>query len=266
MILISIGKSTFKEYPKNLKLLKEYIKHYLDENSQTVLDETHSKMSALISSRNGHKGPLTWRVFITRKRPLTFKESSEGRFSLHIDLSCDMEGRADSLNSDQVSLTKYNVSVRMWSHQEEISYRKGIDDPRLEEELENRNWRRVMSRWHMDLRDVNTRKPEPLYHLHFGGRTEDGEYCWFPEKLEEPRFCCFPMDLILLCEFILINFFPKESEKLREKPEWRRLVQKSQHLYVNPYFNQLKKLLDCDSDTLLGHLSNCERRGEFVSD
>jgi hypothetical protein len=249
----------------NLKFLKGYIKQYLDDSSQMLLDEIHDKMNAKINSQR-NKGPIVWKISITRERPLTFKESSEGRFSLHIDLSCDIEGNVDSLNSHQISITKYNVSVRIWSHQKEISYRKGIDDPRLQKELENLNWRRVISRWHMDLREVNTQKPEPLYHLHFGGRIEDIEYCWFPEKLEEPRFCCFPMDLVLLCEFILVNFFPKESADLRKKPEWKKLVRKSQHLYVNPYFDQLKKFLNNDSDTLLGHLSTYKRGGGFISD
>ena len=266
MILINTEKSTFREYPKNLKFLNEHIKRYLDGSSKTLLDETHSKISALINSQERNKGPIAWKISITRERPLAFKESSEGRFKLHIDLSCEIEGDVDSLNSDQISITKYNVSVRIWSHQKEISYREGIDDPKLEKELENWNWRRVISRWHMDLREVDTRKPEPLYHLHFGGRIEDNEYCWIPEKLEEPRFCCFPMDLVLLCEFILVNFFPKESACMRKKPEWKRLIQKSQHLYMKPYFEQLRKFLNNDSDTLLGHLSTCKKGGGFIND
>ena len=264
-MLISAGKSTFKEYPKNLKFLKEYIKQYLDDSSKMLLDETYGKIKAMVNSPRRNKGPIAWKISLTRGRPLTFKESSEGRFKLHIDLSCEIEGNVDSLNSDQITITKYNVSVRIWSHQKEISYREGIDDPKLERELGNRNWRRVISRWHMDLREFNTRKPEPLYHLHFGGRTEDNEYCWIPEKLEEPRFCCFPMDIVLLCEFILVNFFPEESANLRKKSEWKKLVQKSQHLYVKPYFEQLKKFLNNDSDTLLGHLSTYKRGGGSIN-
>ncbi len=269
MILISSRKySTFKEYPKNLKFLGEYIKHYLDDNSKILLDETYYKINALINSQKKSKESLTWGISIARERPLTFKESSEGHFALHVDLSCEIEGEVDSLNSDKIVLTKYNVSIRIWSHQEEISYRKRIDAPELEKELGNQNWRRVISRFHLDLRETNTKKPEPLYHLHFGGRSkdEDNEYCWIPEKLDGPRFCCFPMDLVLLCEFILMNFFPDESKNLRKKPEWKRLVQKSQHLYMRPYVEQLTKFLNNDTDTLRGHLSTWKAGGRSNND
>lgn len=270
MILISSRKySTFKEYPKNLKFLGEYIKRYLDHNSRILLDETYHKINASINSQKKSKGPLIWKIFIAREHPLTFKESSEGRFALHVDLSCKIEGEAASLNSDKIVLTKYNVSMRIWSHEEQISYRGEIDAPELKQKLENQNWRRVISRFHLDLREVNTRKPEPLYHLHFGGRSKDNgdnEYCWTPEKLDEPRFCCFPMDLVLLCEFVLVNFFPGESENLRKKPEWKKLVQKSQHLCVRPYLEQLTKFLNNDTDTLRGHLSTCKGGGELNND
>ncbi len=113
-----------------------------------------------------------------------------------------------------------------------------------------------MKRFHLDLRDKNTRLPEPLYHLHFGGIAEDDEYFWVPKTIGEPRFHYFPMDLVLLCEFILMNFFPVESKDLRESPEWKSLVRKSQDLYLKPYVQKLSEHLNNNNDALLGHLTN----------
>jgi hypothetical protein len=64
------------------------------------------------------------------------------------------------------------------------------------------------------------------------------------------------MDLVLLSEFILMNFFPAKSRNLREKPEWKGLVKKSQDLYFKPYFEKLSAYLNNNNDTLLGHLTN----------
>lgn len=264
MIIIN-SKNTpkFKDYPGNLRFLAEYINSYVDSHSKALLYEISSKINASIVSPQKGKRPATWRVSISKEHPLEFKKSSEGNFEVHVDLSCEMEGEVASLDSDKTVLKKYNVLIRIWSCQEKISYRERIDAPGLKQELEGQGWNRVVSRFHMDLRENVPRKPEPLYHLHFGGRSEDNEYCWIPKNLDEPRFCCFPMDLILLCEFILTNFFPEESENLRRTPEWRRMIQKSQYLYLRPYLARLTKFLNNENDTLLGHLSTCSQEGEF---
>jgi hypothetical protein len=215
----------FKEYPRNLRILGEYINDYVDSRSKALLNEISNRISTSTISPKKKKQPVTWRMSISKENPLVFKKSSEGKFEVHVDLSCEIEGEVTSLDSDKIVLTKYNVLIRIWSHQEKISYRERIDAPELRQELERQSWNRVISRFHIDLREIKAKIPEPLYHLHFGGRSEDNEYCWIPSNLNEPRFFCFPMDLILLCEFILTNFFPGESANLRKAPEWKRMIQ-----------------------------------------
>lgn len=82
----------------------------------------------------------------------------------------------------------------------------------------------------------------------------DDECCWFPEEIDVPRFHFPPIDVVLLCELVLANFFDKKSEDLRKKPEWRSLVRKSQDAFQSDYFQMFIQHLRNETDTLLGHL------------
>jgi len=87
-------------------------------------------------------------------------------------------------------------------------------------------------------------KQEPWHHLHIGGN-------------DEPRFPFPPMDIILLCEFILINYFPKDSEKLRKDRGWKELVIYSQNTFQKEYFQQCGNCIENNKDsTLMEHLLN----------
>jgi len=186
----------------------------------------------------------TWRFSISRERPLTFKENNK----LQIDVSCELEGVGDDIK-------KQNILLRVWCLDKNICYRNGIDHPEIEAKLERNNWRRVLLRFHFDLRAPNVKQPEPLYHLQVGGRNpKDDENCWLPEQIEVPRFPYPPMDIILLCEFILMNFFHEYYEEIRKKPEWIRLVRKSQEFFQRRYFEMCCKCFTQRSDTLMGNL------------
>ncbi len=93
----------------------------------------------------------------------------------------------------------------------------------------------------IDLKSPGAKIPEPINHLHVLG-------------FDVPRFPYPPMDVVLLCEFVLINFFPKESEKLRQDPTWKKMVLSSQKIFVEPYFEKCLKCLDNKKETLMGHL------------
>ena len=174
---------------------------------------------------------------------------------MNVDIFCRIQGEVKPRSFDDVMFKSYSVVFRIWSRDRNITYRNGWDADELKQKLRNQGWKRVVKRFHIDLRDNNTRLPEPLYHLHFGGIAEDDEYFWVPKTIGEPRLHYFPMDLVLLCEFILMNIFPIESKDLREGPEWKSLVRKSQDLYFKPYIEKLSAYLEDSSDTLLGHLT-----------
>jgi hypothetical protein len=95
--------------------------------------------------------------------------------------------------------------------------------------------------FHIDLKNPKAKVPEPLNHLHVLG-------------FDVPRFPYPPMDIVLLCEFVLINFFPEESNKLRKDPSWKNLVRNSQKMFIEPYFERCQRCLDNEKETLMGHL------------
>lgn len=247
---------SFEEYSSSLRSLERYIRSYLEPCSHGTLSDVAEKLRQTISRHGCRKTPLQWSITILKENPLKFKLSNECGCMLHVDLFCRIKGEAVPRRFDTVTFKLYSVGFRMWSHDKDTSYRNEWDADELEQKLRKQEWKRVVKRFHLDLRDKNTHLPEPLYHLHFGGIADDDEYFWVPKTIGEPRFHYFPLDLVLLCEFILMNFFPAESEYLREGPEWKRLVRKSQDLYFKSYIKKLSEYLEDGSDTLLGHLAN----------
>jgi len=247
---------SFREYSSNLRFLETYIKSYLEPCSYGTLSDVAEKLKQSITRHGRRKTPLQWSIIIPKENPLKFKLSDDCGFILHVDLFCRIKGEAVPRRFDTVTFKLYSVVFRIWSHNKDVSYRSEWDANELKDKLSKQEWKRVMKRFHIDLRDKNSSLPEPLYHLHFGGIAEDDEYFWGPKTIGEPRLHYFPMDLVLLCEFILMNFFPVESKDLRESPEWKSLVRKSQDLYLKPYVQMLSEYLSNNNDTLLGHLTN----------
>jgi len=229
-----------KDYPLILQLLVNYhIWDYLETGSKEILIYRARTLGSDIK-RGGN-----WRFSIPKEKPLTFKKNN---CNLQVDIACELEGMGEKIN-------KQNITLRIWCLDKNISYREGIDHPDLQSKLKNNYWKRVILRFHFDSREPNGEQLEPLYHLQVGGRyrTED-ECCWLHEEIDVPRFSYHPMDIILLCEFILINFFPRKSKELREKPEWKSLIRKCQTLFIKPYYETCLKYLNDDTETLLSKL------------
>lgn len=233
-----------EEYPRNLEMLaRSYITGFLAEGSKEALIERAKQLSFVIKNKR-KKTPATWKFSIPLERPLIFKMAEVDGFRLQVDIACVIEGCGDDIS-------RQSVVLRVWSLDENVSYREQLDAFGLKEILESCNWKRVMLRFHLDRRDPQARKLEPLYHLQVGGTARDEENCWLHKSIEVPRFYHPPMDIVLLCEFILVNFFDKDSENLRKKPEWRSLVRKSQDIFQSNYFTNCVNHLKDTTSTLL---------------
>jgi hypothetical protein len=144
--------------------------------------------------------------------------------------------------------------LRVWSHDKRLSFREDLDSRDLHDPLAEREWKRVILRFHMDKRTQNTDNPEPIYHLHAGGDSRYEEFCRIPKEISEPRFYHYPMDIILLIEFVLTNFFPTDTRGLRRKTEWKSLIREVQAFYLKDYINELNTFINDENNTLLGHL------------
>lgn len=104
--------------------------------------------------------------------------------------------------------------------------------------------------WHFDRHpdkrsdgkpDENPDFDHPLYHLHFGGKEINQGQIEYGEVLllESPRILHPPMDIVLAVDFVLGNFYSKESGKvndLRDNPTYKKLVVKAQNRFWKPYF------------------------------
>jgi len=241
-----------EDYPRNLAILAQerYIGKYLDADSKGILFERAKSLKGVLQKRRKRR-PVEWQFSIPIKYPLKFIKNYVNDCRLSIDISCEMEGIGDDIK-------KYNVLLRIWCWDENAIYREGIDAVELKSKLEGLGWKRVILRFHFDLRDAKTKSAEPLYHLHIGGIPEDDENCWYPKQIKVPRFPFPPMDIILLCEFVLVNFFQKESEELRKNPEWESLVRKSQDFFQKDYFEKCINHINSQSSTLLKNFMRAE--------
>jgi hypothetical protein len=233
------------EYARNLQMLvqQQYLGAYLELGSKEALLEPVRQLGDLARTSRKRK-PIRWQFSISRERPLKFKENEK---RLQVDLAGMIEGEGDLVK-------EVKTLLRVWSLDGTMCYRVGVDSEEIKRKFEQTG-RRVIVRFHFDCRAPNVTKPEPFYHLQVGGNALDEENCWFPEQLEIPRFHFPPMDIVLLSEMVLVNFFHQPSENLRKKPEWVSLVRKSQDAFQMRYFDLFDSYFKNTSNTLLGHLN-----------
>lgn len=229
-----------EKYATSLTFLvgPKYVGRYLAPGSKETILE---RVGLLRDQRRA--GSFRWQFLIPRESPITFKENSD---RLQADVTGIIEGEGDEVK-------EVRTLLRVWSLNEALCYRAGIDAEQVKAKFDQTG-RRVIARFHFEPRATHIASPEPIYHLQVGGVALENENCWFPKQLEVPRFHFPPMDIVLLCELVLVNLFPKSSRNLREKPEWKRLVVKSQNAFQGSYFNKFCSYVNSTTDTILGNL------------
>lgn len=116
---------------------------------------------------------------------------------------------------------------------------------------------KVLVRHHVDLANYKANEGAfqhgPLFHLQFGGHTPKQTRS-FEVPIKEPRWPCFPMDLVLVCEIVVANFYPQAWEKLRNERHWREAVIASQQFCLIPFLRNLAEKMDDTKRTVLDHL------------
>lgn len=109
-----------------------------------------------------------------------------------------------------------------------------------------------ISRWHFDLANQNEEgvmQPGPLTHLQYGGHNSGNREYDHPLKI--PRWCHPPMDIILLCEAIVANFFPEKWDLIKDNPSWCHAIAESQKICYSAYLYKMIKSLGLSSTTIL---------------
>ncbi len=253
------------EYLSKLTMLSsnKSFQSFLDKNSFNPLYESVEKLRGTIENEKRlnkfrKEKKVEWIFVIPRKTPLRFKISEDDpELKLRVDLSCLIQG-IEEVTKSTFAIKKYNFEVRVWSEEKDVIYRDDFDSEEIGRRIMDSGCKRVMSRFHFDIKCTDTRRHlEPFSHFHIGGDSEDHEFCWLHNKIESPRFPHPPMDLILLSELILASFFHNESEDLRNDPFWKSMVHFSQEYFLKPYFNECSYVInnpDRVHSTLLSHL------------
>jgi len=104
----------------------------------------------------------------------------------------------------------------------------------------------IIYRAHFDLAnkegDPPAYQPGPLYHVQFGGHSPGGDRA-SDFRLKIPRWTYPPMDLILVCETIVANFYPDKWNKLKGQRGWLEYIKQSQELCYSRYFEKVDSIL-----------------------
>lgn len=108
---------------------------------------------------------------------------------------------------------------------------------------------RLISRYHIDLANIKNGKFQnaPIFHLQFGGGNNPGTNELDGFKLKEPRWFYPPMDLVLMSEAVIANFYPDQWGKLKKQQGWINLIIESQQLCYSKFFEQINLKLNKDS-------------------
>lgn len=103
----------------------------------------------------------------------------------------------------------------------------------------------LQSRWHIDLanrKEDGSYQAGPLFHLQGGGHKPEGKREQ-EVKVSIPRWAILPMDLILICEMIIANFYPKKWQKIRGQKKWLELINVAQQLCYPIYVERIQSCL-----------------------
>lgn len=229
------------QYNTNIRWLfiqKEIRKKIRDESQ---VDIPYCSMETI-------NGKNIWQMDLL-ETPLIFKIPSHDVLS---EIEILLKFEAEEING-KLQINQYGANIRLWSDKSHYCYREPFDSLSIKSLVDDGDWRRVMIRFHLEQKEKNVTLPEPLYHLNFGGKQSSDEYCWIPTTIREPRFPHPPMDIVLLLEYILMNYYPNETRDFREKREWIDIVRFSQKLFQEKYFEACRSWLENDDNTYLGH-------------
>lgn len=238
---------------KSLRAIGTCMARILDNSAARVLEDAVAQVTASAGEppreeRHRMKRGSRWGYRIDRLNPLEFIQCTVNGYTVRVDLCCDFQWAGDA----NVPATKQNVEIRIWSLDEELSFRQDWDAERIKHEFKS-SGRRVMLRYHFDLAAAGA--PEPKYHVQAGGIGGSHELSWFPKAMDLPRLAYPPTDIVLACEIIAANFFPCEYKLIRSDGIWKDTVGNTQKWIVGQYFNECHGAL-CSEGSILDSLWN----------
>jgi hypothetical protein len=238
---------------RGLREIKRDFQHILDDGASRIIDDAIAEVESTkesfdkLQGKTHHPGlaPQPWGYCIYPEAPLRFKPSNAIKgFQAQVDLYCTARWVGEGTMP-----VEQCIHLRVWTDEVNQAYRENWDSERVYKKL---TVGRVMLRCHFDL--ANPDQPGPKYHVQFGGKAQHDELCWFPEILNLPRFACPPIDLVLACQLVAVNFFWDDYIGFHKSPEWIAALQRSQKYLLEGYYTGCLEALD--QDLLIDHLWN----------
>jgi hypothetical protein len=236
-----------------LKEIKRNFDPILDDNADWVIQDAIAQLDSTKKDFDWRRQkthdpklvPEPWGYCIDPDSPLCFEPRAINGMNVWADLYCTILWKEEgALPVEQC------IHLRVWSDEIDRIYREDWDSEHVYNNLTDEG--RVMFRCHFDLADPGG--PGPEYHLQFGGNPRVNELCWLPEFMKLPRLPYPPMDLVLICQLIAVNFYWDEYIEFRETAEWISALRNSQQYLLKDYYEGCLDALD--RDLLVDHLWN----------
>ena len=105
----------------------------------------------------------------------------------------------------------------------------------------------LLERHHIDL--ANRGQAGPTWHFQYGGNAEGGLPDLTTSWLQEPRWPIAPVDMTLLIELLVYNFFPEQWLKLNGQGEWLQLMWDAEQLVVSHFAQHMARHFEKDVST-----------------
>lgn len=200
-------------------------------NNQILSNNGYTSLCKVAAEIKAFKNSKAWNLCIDRDFPILFN---------------DAENVVHESSNARVELSSKSISVNL----DEAFPFKVLDISVL---IKDSNNNKVLSRWHFDLAnrlDSGEMQSGPLTHIQYGGRVVEQDRSE-DHPLKIPRWCHPPMDIILLCEVIVANFFPKKWDLIRETPSWCDAISTCQRICYSAYLRKMVQTLGISSTTIL---------------
>jgi hypothetical protein len=112
----------------------------------------------------------------------------------------------------------------------------------------------VIYRSHLDLANKEGNpacyQRGPLHHIQFGGHVPRGDR-ELDLRLKIPRWPYPPMDVVLICETVVANFYPEIWDELKNQKAWKEYIKQSQKFCFHRYFEKATKCIEDGRSLLL---------------
>ena len=223
----------------------------LDDINMWVLDEAIKAVE--YTSRKFERDPDSnpdWGYEIPQKSPLRFKQSKLLN-GVTVDVYCRLRW-SDGAGAP----SKQEIKMLIWSEKERVIFRRDLDSTCVEKKLTDPNRKqrgRVISRFHFDRAEVSPNgsgEYHPKFHMQIGSNSDRDELYWHPKGFDLPRIPYHPMDLLLTCQLVAINFFPEEYERFRTENHWVGPLREIQQRILKEHYEECAQAIREDSSLL----------------